>query len=350
MDKEVQKSPVRLKPRIVTVSCRTALTRTGGFLSGFTHTVQPYVGCAFGSGCGVYCYVAQSPVHRFQGRGQPWGAYVYVKVNVATVLRDELARLAAAGKLDEARIFMSSATDPYQGVEARAQRTRACLEAFVDYPPGLLVVQTRAPLAERDFDLLAALGDRTWLSVTIETDDEILRRALTPGTPSLAGRRRLVERARECGLNVQVAVAPCLPLRDADAFARWLAEVADRVVVDTFTSGDGLQGKRTARSPLPARFAALGLGDWRDESEARSLYRTLQRLMGPARVGWSAEGFNRVVERDQPERRSLWRPCSVRSKPEGNTFSGKNLSLRSSGSKKPWRSPSSNRAERQKPC
>jgi len=30
-----------------------ALTKTGGFLAGFTHTLQPYIGCRFGC---EYCY------------------------------------------------------------------------------------------------------------------------------------------------------------------------------------------------------------------------------------------------------------------------------------------------------
>ena len=37
---------------------RSILTPTGGFLgSGYTHTLNPYSGCAFaGSVCGLYCY------------------------------------------------------------------------------------------------------------------------------------------------------------------------------------------------------------------------------------------------------------------------------------------------------
>lgn len=274
------------------ITVRSALTKTGGFLYAYTHTLQPYVGCAFGRGCGVYCYVAESPIHRFQSEGHAWGDYVLIKTNVATCLREELARHRQGDRLDDLRIFMSSATDPYQGNEAAARNTRACLEAFVAAPPGRLVVQTRAPLVERDFDLLVALGSRAWLSVTIETDDEHVRRTLTPGTPSLQRRRRIVERAQAAGLHVQVAVAPFLPLRDPAAFADWLCEHADRVVVDTFTSGDGSEGARTARRTLPERFAEAGLGDWRDESAARKFYADLRSHLGIDRVGWSAEGFN----------------------------------------------------------
>lgn len=281
-----------MSPEVEEITVRSALTKTGGFLYAYTHTLQPYVGCAFGRGCGVYCYVAESPVHKFQSDGRAWGDYVRIKTNVAELLREELTRHSRQHRLDELRVFMSSSTDPYQGIEAKTQATRACLKAFAERPPGVLVVQTRSPLVERDFDLLAALGPRAWLSVTIESDDDKMRRALTPGTPSFARRRQIVERAQTAGLNVQVAVAPYLPIKDTDAFAGWLAEWADRVVVDTFVSGDGNDGARTARSALPQQFADTGLGDWRDETSARTLVERLRGIFGSEHVGWSAAGFN----------------------------------------------------------
>ena len=71
-------------------SARSALTRTGGFLKGFSHTLQPYIGCRFGCS---YCYVRRSNVHRFFGGGLEWGAYVYPRVGIAQRLETELARL-----------------------------------------------------------------------------------------------------------------------------------------------------------------------------------------------------------------------------------------------------------------
>lgn len=48
------------------ISAKSALSPTGGFLSSFTHTLQPYTGCAFGRSCGVYCYAPFLPVHRYR--------------------------------------------------------------------------------------------------------------------------------------------------------------------------------------------------------------------------------------------------------------------------------------------
>jgi hypothetical protein len=69
-------------------------------------------------------------------------------------------------------------------------------------------------------------------------------------------------------------------------FAKFLlASHAPRIVVDTFTAGDGSQGKRTAESP----FAAQADYDWREEAPAQALYRALQGR--EIAVGWSADGF-----------------------------------------------------------
>ncbi len=273
------------RPNIEQVRCRTVLTPSSGFLQSYTHSLNPYMGCAFGDGgCGVYCYVAESPIGLHAGK--PWGQWVKAKVNAAEALRHDLTQSRDTASL---RIFMSSATDPYQPAEARVRITRSILEVFLEVPIALLVVQTRSPLVERDFDLLSRMPF-AWLSMTVETDDDGVRRALTPTCPSIERRVKTMRLARERGVRVQAAVSPTLP-HDHDRFAALLTESADRVVVDTFF-GDGSAGKRTGRRPLPRRFAELGFDDWRDTSSAERLHRTLVERMGPSRVGWSQDGFN----------------------------------------------------------
>ncbi len=267
---------------------RTILTPASGFLHAFTHTLNPYMGCAFGeNGCGVYCYVAESPIGTFAGR--PWGQWLRAKVNAADLLRRELASLPDPGR---ASIFMSSATDPYQPAESRLRITRAVLEVFRERPVGLLVVQTRSPLVERDYDLLAEMPF-AWLSMTVETDDDSVRRALTSTCPAIERRIEAMSRARAGGIPVQAAVSPALP-HHPERFVDLLAGAADRVVVDTFL-GDGADGNRTSRRPLPARFKRLGYGDWRDEAAARRLHARLQSRLGADRVGWSRDGFNALA-------------------------------------------------------
>jgi len=272
---------------------RTALNPTGGFLEGFTHSLQPYIGCRFGC---AYCYVQESNVHRFFNGGFAWGDYAFPRQGVAKRLAVELARYRRKGRLDSLAIFCSSSTDPYQGAEREWALTRGCLEAFVAAPPGLLVIQTRSPLVERDFDLLTALGDRCWLSMTLETDREDVRQALTPQCPSIARRLATIRAARTAGLNVQVAVSPCLPYTALDDFGGLLVELGQRVVVDSYASGDGQGGKRTARTSIPDEYTRLGWGDWRAEEAAHSLYGWLSERMGE-RAGWSQAGFTHLAHR-----------------------------------------------------
>ena len=111
---------------------------------------------------------------------------------------------------------------------------------------GLLVIQTRSPLAARDFGLIGRIPC-AWLSVTTETDDQELLRSLRGG-PALARRFALVREARQQGIRTQITVRPCMPY--TATFAAALAEAgAARVVVDTCVEGDGSGGQRTADLP-----------------------------------------------------------------------------------------------------
>lgn len=272
---------------------RGALTRTGGFLTGFSHTLQPYIGCRFGCS---YCYVSQFNVHRFYNGGLEWGNYVYPRVGIAERLELELARLHRRDALKRSAIFMSSSTDPYQGAERIYQLTRKCLSVFKKRPPGLLVIQTRAPLAARDFDIMAALGDRCLLNLTIETDREDVRRILTPLCPSIQQRLETARQARRRGIATQVTVSPCLPFSGVEAFGEMLLKVSDRVIVDSFVAGDGGGGKRTARTKIPGLFARSGWEEWHSQEAASFLYEWLHHRIGE-RAGWSQEGFTRQARK-----------------------------------------------------
>lgn len=233
-------------------------------------------------------------VHYFFRDGEEWGEYAHPRVGIEKHLARDLAKFERRGELDTISIFMSSTTDPYQGLERTYGLTRLCLEAFVHRPPGLLVIQTRSPLVERDFDLIASMGERCCLNFTLETDRDDVRRLLTPRCPSIERRIRTLQRARETKLNVQVTVSPCLPYSDVETFGTLLLELASHVIVDSFVTGDGSGGKRTAGSPLPSEFDKSGLGDWRSVEAARALYEWLETRIGE-RAGWSADGFTRLA-------------------------------------------------------
>ncbi|HRW07570.1 MAG TPA: hypothetical protein P5121_20845 [Caldilineaceae bacterium] len=270
-----------------------ALTKTGGFLAGFTHTLQPYIGCRFAC---EYCYVKGLSVHRFHQPTAAWGAYVHPRIGIADKLRQELCRLAAKGELATTAIFMSSATDPYQGLERQWRLSRACLEVFAEFPPGLLVIQTRSPLVEEDFARIAALGSCCWLNFTVETDLEEVRRTVTPLCPAIARRWVTLRRALAAGLQVQITVSPCLPYSAVDTFGHLLLAHSCRVIVDTYASGDGQGGKRTAATGIPQLYQAADFGNWQAETAARELFQWLHAHIGE-RAGWSQAGFAALAHR-----------------------------------------------------
>ncbi len=261
----------------------------------FTHALSPYTGCACGkTTCGLYCYAAFLPSWTYRPanmKPHKWGEAVEAKANAATLLATELGNLPPARR-QLLRIFMSATTDAYQPIEKEKQITRQLLRVFTQYKDlDLLVLQTRSPLAERDFALMANIP-YLWLSITIETDDQEYL-AKMKGGPPLAKRLAMARKAVELGINVQITISPCLPYTNAHDFTQTLLDTGvTRFVVDTFKSGDGSNGNRTARSG----YAQL-VEDWDDEERASLLYEQL--ISAGANVGWSSEGFCGIPYRNE---------------------------------------------------
>jgi DNA repair photolyase len=262
-------------------TARSILTRTGGYLSGFSHTLQPYAGCQFSC---RYCYVREMAVQRTNPFGLAWSRWIAPKTNAAALL----ARDAERGVLARARIFCSSATDPYVPLERRLALTRGCLEVMRTHPPAALVVQTRSPLVLRDAALIAALP-HAGVSFTVTTADEAVRRAFEPDSPSVARRIETLAALRAAGVRTQAAIAPLLP-GDPERLAALLDPVVDRVVVDDFFRGDGAGGRRSG--PALALLRERGLGAWAEPGYAAEAAAVLRRALGPGRVVESQAGFN----------------------------------------------------------
>lgn len=93
------------------VSCKNLLNRT----SISDYSLNCYRGCAHGC---IYCYARF--MQRFHPHPEPWGKFVDIKVNAVEVLERQLHR-AEAGE-----VFVSSACDGWQPVEAEWELTRRC--------------------------------------------------------------------------------------------------------------------------------------------------------------------------------------------------------------------------------
>src|SRR5262249_40717163 len=222
-----------------------------------------------------------------------WGEWVIAKSNLPDLLEKELSALERERRLEAVTVFMSSATDPYQGIERRLELSRRSLEAFGRHRIRRLLVQTRSPMVERDLERLQALGDSLIVSITLETDDESVRRAITPTSSSVERRLITCARLRHAGIFVQIAIAPMMP-NHPDRFAEMVAEVSDRVVLDTYFAGDGANGRRSRALGMGGLYERLGYARWFRPGAARELLATLQARMGHDRVPFSRAGFNAV--------------------------------------------------------
>lgn len=183
--------------------CKVALNRVKGMP--FKWSLNPYMGCEHRC---TFCYVRAFEKRADRPSDDRYGRAIRVKTNVASVLRQELARRS----WKQEGVAVGAATDPYQPAEGTYRLTRGCLEAFAEFcnPMGLI---TRGPMIVRDIDVLTTLARRADVTVTFiipTLDDEIWRRT-EPGTAHPRQRLRALERLTAAGIRASVGMAPILP-------------------------------------------------------------------------------------------------------------------------------------------
>ncbi|EZH67044.1 DNA photolyase [Bacillaceae bacterium JMAK1] len=260
---------------------RTILTKASGFLEGYSHTLNPYVGCVYGCS---YCYVRKMPIALF--REESWGDYVDVKSNAKSLLIKELQREKQKGPVT---IFMSSSTDPYQPIEYKEELTRNLLEALAVDPPDFLFIQTRSPMVTRDLDLFQKLKERLLVSITIETDDDSIRKQFSPQAPAIRGRLRALKELHTNDIQTQAAIAPLLP--SSPNFPAILREHTSRITIDDFFMGDGSGGKRTKQLNIQNRYKPEHVTHWYDETAYKKLLRRFQQEFRDEELFISQQGF-----------------------------------------------------------
>lgn len=235
------------------------LSPTCGFIAeaGFTHSLTPARNCTFGCS---YCYV---PTLGIYGGLKPedvrrWGQFTTFKTNAAELLRRELR--------PHQSIYCSPLVDPYQPAEAAGQRMPRILDAVLDAPPRVFVLQTRGPLILRDLDRLCRLSLRTTLRVSfsVTTNREDVRRLYEPHCAPFAERLEAIGTLREAGIETYATLAPLLPC-DPEELARLAVEASRRDLI-----GDPLHVRAVKRHGATTREAALrvsaahGFNPWLD--------------------------------------------------------------------------------------
>jgi DNA repair photolyase len=181
------------------------------------YVINPYIGCE--NGC-LYCYARF--IKKFTGHNEPWGQFVDVKTNAASLLKVEIL------KKKRGSVWLSGLCDPYQPLEAEYKLSRECLEilSFYDWP---VVIQTRSSLVLRDIDIIKkAKHFEVGLSVT--TADDRIRKIFEPDAPSIPERLDTLDELHRSGIMTYAMIAPVLP--GADTLANALAGKVDRILID----------------------------------------------------------------------------------------------------------------------
>lgn len=196
----------------------------------YKYVINPYVGCQHACS---YCYARY--MKRFTGHPEPWGEFVDVKINAASVLQQEIR------KKRRDQVWLSGVCDPYQPLEAQYQLTRQCLEILMenDWP---IVVQTRSPLVLRDNDLFRK-STTCAVGFSIPTADERIRHLFEPRAPKIAERIAALDALHQAGIRTYAMIAPILP--GAEGIMKLLAGKVDYIYVDrmNYHHADGIYTK-----------------------------------------------------------------------------------------------------------
>lgn len=183
--------------------CRSALNRVQGM--DFAWSLNPYMGCVHRC---TFCYVRAYELRADRPADDRYGRSIRVKVNVAEVLKSELARPSWRRE----GVAIGAATDPYQPAEGRYRLTRRCLEVLSAARNPFSIV-TRGPMIVRDVDVLQTASTRAavHVSFSVPTLDREVWRRTEPGTAPPRQRLRALQRLVEAGVDAGVGMAPILP-------------------------------------------------------------------------------------------------------------------------------------------
>jgi DNA repair photolyase len=188
---------------------------------GFEFSVNPYRGC--NHGC-AYCYARPSHEYLSFGAGTDFDTKIVVKRRAPELLREAFLRPSWKGGL----VMFSGVTDCYQPIEASLTLTRRCLEVCAEFRNPVAIV-TKAPLVERDLDVLQQLNRfaSVHVSLSVPIFDQALARAIEPGVATPKRRLQTIATLAKAGIPVGVMVAPIIPGVSDEGMAHVLEAARD---------------------------------------------------------------------------------------------------------------------------
>lgn len=245
------------------------------------------------------CFARNTHTYLDLDAGRDFDSQIVVKVNVAEVVRRELARPSWARET----VALGTNTDPYQRAEGRYKLMPGIIEALADSGTPMSIL-TKGTLLRRDLPVLEAAARRVPVSIamSIAVFDDALQQSLEPGTPSTTARLATVRAATDAGFRVTVFLMPILPhLTDDpatldDALGRIREAGATRVVFGALHLRPGAkewfwQWLEREHPDLIPRYRGLypGVSAYAPDGYRKMLSARVRPLLRRHRLGGGAE-------------------------------------------------------------
>ncbi|WP_395733396.1 SPL family radical SAM protein [Prosthecobacter sp.] len=298
------------------------------FKSLSTWSLNIAVGC--NHGC-RYCYVPDTSTNKQASKlrefgitdpDAEWGEYVLLRPWDGGRFNKSLHEAETTG-LDELNpdgnraVMLCTMTDPYQVLKGRnAEETaklnrdrlrlvRNSLRRIRDYSTLNVRILTRSPLATQDFDLFKTFGDRLVFGMSLPTLDNDLARIYEPNAPAPSQRLKTLQKAKEAGLHVYVAIAPTYP------------ECTEADIRTTLRAVKSLSAVTIFHEPINIRADNVA----RIQAHTRSIGRALNTEVFATPEAWRKYALSQLClvqkiaeEEEVADRLHLWPDKSLKSK------------------------------------
>lgn len=202
-EEEYELEPVQTK--YLPVQAKTIVNQVSSPDLNFEYSLNPYQGCEHGC---AYCFAR--PTHEYWGysAGLDFESTILVKENAPSLLEALFTKKSYVPKT----IMLSGNTDCYQPIERKLGLTRALLELALRYKNPVSII-TKNALVLRDLDILSELAKHnlTYVTLSIPTLDEPLRRVMEPRTSTASNKIKTIQTLSGHGIPVHVMVAPIIP-------------------------------------------------------------------------------------------------------------------------------------------
>lgn len=231
------------------------------------------IGCMHGC---RFCYV--DGIHKRYGEQRigkavyrPWGNYFFVPGNI-----DQAIEETQWHKWKGQEAMMSSTHDPY--LPQLVPVTRKILEAAL--PEGVrFCIQTRSPLATRDFDLIRDYKDQVRIQVSIATMNHELSNLIESRVSPPESRFKVLEEAKRLDLNTGIIVAPIFPpvsIRP-DPFGD-LKQIIERLskIKPDYVYGESLHRRGSNMIEIEAALGQRPITNGFDREIGKEFYRLLK--------------------------------------------------------------------------